>query len=51
MAEMQAHIDNGTWELVQLPSDCPAIDSKGEESTLSTDQESAKSNLDSAAVG
>lgn len=27
-AEMQAHVNNGTWGLVQLPSDCKAIGSK-----------------------
>jgi hypothetical protein len=28
MAEMQAHFENGTWQLVQLPAGCKAIGSK-----------------------
>jgi hypothetical protein len=28
MAEMQAHFENRTWELVQLPAGCKAIGSK-----------------------
>jgi hypothetical protein len=28
MAEMQAHFENGTWQLVQLPAGCRAIGSK-----------------------